>query len=180
MSNNQVKRFDLPVVATEFAIQEKTGTVRTKREGSVVREMAVATYDVTGGDSGSIATFNSGIFIPANAVITRVAIDVVTTFADGASDAATIAVGYTGAANAFTSAISIAATGNVWDAGLHGTVVGQYAEATVSGDTAVLDAARAAASWVKLAAEKEVIFTIAVHALTAGKMNVFVEYFISD
>lgn len=176
--NTEVKRFDIPVVAPEFRIQEKTGTTRSKRTGSVVREMAVATYDVTGGDSGVAGTFNTGIFIPANAIITNVFIDVVTTFTDGVSDSATIGVGYTGAAAAFTAAIAVSDASNVWDAGLHGTILGTAAIPATA--TAIVTAAAIASSRVKITAEKQVIVTVATATLTAGKMNIFVEYYISD
>lgn len=178
-TNTEVKRFDIPVSAPEFRIQEKSGTARVKRTGSVVREMAVATYDVTGGDSGVAGTFSSGIYIPANAIITNVMIDVVTTFTDGASDTATIAVGYTGAAGAFTAALAISDASNIWDSGLHGTKIGNFA---LDGNslTAIAMAAARATSCVKITAEKQIIFTVATATLTAGKMNVYVEYMISD
>ena len=57
---------------------------------------------------------------------------------------------------------------------------GSYAEATVAGDTAILDAARKAASFIKTTAEREITATVAVEALTAGKANIYVEYVISD
>lgn len=175
----ETKRFDLPVAATEFQIENKTGVTRTKREGTVVRELAVATYDVTGGDSGTVAAHGLGVYIPTKAIITNAWVDVVTTFADGASDAGTIALSVQ-SANDLVSAIAISDSSNVWDAGIHGCLPGSYAEATVAGDSALLDAARKASSYVKTTAVKEITATVAVHALTAGKMNVYVEYVISD
>jgi hypothetical protein len=50
----------------------------------------------------------------------------------------------------------------------------------VAGDTAVLDAARKAASYIKTTAVREITATVAVEALTAGKMNVYLEYVLSD
>lgn len=172
-------RKDVPVIATEFQIENKSGVTRTKREGTVVRELAVATYDVTGGDSGTIAAHGLGVYLPNKAIVTNAWVDVVTTFADGASDAATIALSVQ-SANDLVAAIAISDSSNPWDAGLHGCLPGSYAEATVAGDTALLDATRKAGSYVKTTAVKEITATVATHALTAGKMNVFVEYVISD
>ena len=78
------------------------------------------------------------------------------------------------------AAIAVSTAGDVWDAGVHGLLPGSYAEATVAGDTAILDAARKAASYIKLTAVREITATVASHALTAGKANIFVEYVLSD
>jgi hypothetical protein len=177
-NNMETKRFDLPVAATEFQIENKSDVTRTKREGTVVRELAVATYDVTGGDSGTIAAHGLGVYIPTKAIITNAWVDVVTTFTS-ATDAATIALKVE-SANDLTAAIAISNASNVWDAGVHGCLPGSYAEATVAGDTAVLDAARKAASYIKTTAVREITATVAVEALTAGKMNVYLEYVLSD
>lgn len=172
------KRFEIPVIAPEFQIKNKTGITRTKREGTVVRELAVATYDVSGGDSGTVAAHGLGVYLPDNAVIINAWVDVITTFTS-ATDAATIALKVEGAGD-LTAAIAISDASNVWDGGIHGCLPGSYAEATVAGDTAILDAARKAASYVKTTAVREITATVAVEALTAGKMNVYVEYVISD
>ena len=176
----EVLRKDVPVQAPDFIVKNKTGLTRTKRNGTVVRELAVATFNpsATSGER-TVADHGLGVFIPAKAIITNAWYDVVTTFADGASDAATIALTVESAGD-LKAAISIATTGDVWDAGLHGCLPGSYAEATVAGDTAVLDAARKAASYIKTTAEREITATVAVHALTAGKANVYVEYVLSD
>ena len=166
-------------MAPDFQVVNRTGATRVKREGGVVQEMAVATYDVSGGDSGATGTFQTGIFIPAKAIITEVLIDVVTTFADGASDGATIAVGYTGSTGAFTAALAISDASNIWDAGVHGTKVGNFALDGNSLSQIAMAAARAA-TFVKLSAEKEIVVAVATAALTAGKMNIYVKYLISD
>jgi hypothetical protein len=176
----EVYRKDVPVVATEFQIENKSGITRTKRTGTVVRELAVATYDVSGGDSGAIGAHGLGVYIPAKAIITKAWADVVTTFADGSTDAATIAL-HAQAANDIVSAIAISDTTNVWDAGMHGSKIG-YPNfgADAAHDSAVEVAALFAGTMVKTTAIREITATVAVAALTAGKMNVFVEYAISD
>ncbi|OJW18786.1 MAG: hypothetical protein BGO51_15560 [Rhodospirillales bacterium 69-11] len=175
---SEVYRKDIPVVAPEFQVENKTGITRTKREGTVVREVAVATYDVTGGDSGTIAAHGLGVFIPTKAIITKAWVDVVTTFTS-ATDATTIALKVQGTGD-LTAAIAISDSSNVWDAGIHGCLPGSYAEATVAGDSAILDAARNAASFIKTTAVREITATVAVEALTAGKLNVYLEYVLSD
>lgn len=176
----ETKRFDLPVAATEYQIENRSGITRTKRTGTVVRELAVATFDPSGNSAHrTVAAHGLGVYLPTKAIITNAWVDVVTTFADGASDNATIALSVQ-SANDLTSAIAISDSSNVWDAGIHGCLPGSYAEATVAGDSALLDAARKAASYVKTTAVKEITATVAVHALTAGKANVFVEYVLSD
>lgn len=170
-------------VAPEFIIRNKSGVTRTKRPGTVVREIAVAVFDTAVNDSSgaantTIAAHGLGVYIPTKAIITRAWIDVVTTFTS-ATDAATIAVKLQTAGD-FTVAIAISDASNVWDAGIHGCLPGSYAEATVAGDSALLDAARVAGSFFKLTAVREIVATVAVEALTAGKANVFVEYVLSD
>jgi len=45
----EVKRNDVPHVATEYQIINKSGQTRTKRTGTVVREIAVACFDTAYG-----------------------------------------------------------------------------------------------------------------------------------
>lgn len=178
----EVKRFDLPVVATEFQVQNKSGVTRTMRTGTVAREIAVATFDAAVNDSSgaantTIAAHGLGVYLPTKAIIIDAWYDVITTFTS-ATDAATIALKSEGTGD-LKAAIAIGDASNVWDAGLHGLLPGSYAEATVAGDTAILDAARKAASLIKLTAARELTATVAVEALTAGKANIFVEYVLS-
>jgi hypothetical protein len=169
--------------APEFIIKNKSGITRTKRKGTVVRELAVATFDTATTDSSgtastTIAAHGLGVYLPSKAIVTNAWVDVVTTFTS-ATDAATIALKIEGAGD-LTAAIAISNASNVWDAGLHGCLPGSYAEATVAGDSAILDAARKAASYIKTTAVREITATVAVEALTAGKLNVYVEYVLSD
>ena len=129
----------------------------------------------------TIAAHGLGVFIPKNAIITNAYYDVVTTFEStaGGADKATIALSVK-AANDLVAAIAIEAAGDVYDAGIRGTLVANYAARTVAGDTAVLAKASYAASLIKTDANYELTATVAEAALTAGKLNLYVEYTISE
>ena len=176
-------KLDAGLSIPEIVVQNKSGVTRTKRPGTVVRELAVATFDTAATDSSAaanttIAAHGLGVFLPTKAIIINAWVDVVTTFTS-ATDAATIAL-KAQATGDLTAALAISDSSNIWDAGLHGCLPGSYAEATVAGDSAILDAARKAASFIKLTAARELTATVAVEALTAGKANIYVEYVISD
>lgn len=168
------------VIAVRPQYQVNRGAVKSE-SGLSVRYIANALFDTAALDSSgaantTIAAHGLGVYLPTKAIITNAFIDVITTFTS-ATDAATIAVKAQTAGD-LTAAIAISDASNVWDAGLHGCVAGSYAEATVAGDTAVADAARKAGSYIKLTAEREIVATVAVEALTAGKAMVYVEYVI--
>ncbi len=140
----------------------------------VTKHTVKATLDATAGIPILTTGVGTGVFIPSGAIVTNSYYNVRTTFTS-ATDAATIAIQLL-AANDLKAAIAISTTGDVYDAGLHGNLPGSYAEATVAGDTAVLDAARKAGSYILLTSNKEIRFVVAVEALTAGVLDVFVEY----
>ena len=172
-------RYDTKIVAPGFIV--KRGPVALE-SGLSTRYIASAVYDTAANDSAgtantTIAAHGLGIYIPTKAIIINAWVDVITTFTS-ATDAATIALKVEGTGD-LRAAIAISDASNVCDAGLHGLLAGSYAEATVAGDTAILDAARKAASFIKTTAEREIIATVAVEALTAGKAIVFVEYVVS-
>jgi hypothetical protein len=134
----------------------------------------------------TIAAHGLGVFIPMNAVITNVFYDVVTTFTSAANDTATIAI-HIMTANDCVSAIAISNVTNPWDVSIHTTKVGaptlsefhasnnptavQYATTLVSAP---------ALTMIKTDANCEITATVAVQALTAGKLNIFVEYVMSE
>jgi len=144
----------------------------------LTKHVVKATFDATAVGAGSINTagYGLGVFIPSGAIVTNAFYNVRTTFTSS-TDAATIALQLVSAGD-LKAAIAISDATNVWDSGLHGLLPGSYAEATVAGDTAVLDAARKAASYILLAANKEIRAVVAVEALTAGVLDVYVEYFL--
>ncbi len=173
----EVIKKDVPIVAPEFRLSRSAST-RVPHRGLRPVEMAMATYDVTGGDSGSIAAHNLGVFIPKNAIVTRVWVDVITTFTSS-TDAATMAISLQ-SANDAVSALAISDATNIWDAGMHGSKIGfPNFGADAAHDSAVEVAALFAGTFLKLTAEREIVVTNAVEIVTAGKMNIFVEYFLS-
>lgn len=168
----------LKSVRPEF--QSQRGAVRAESV-LVTGKIAQAIFDTTKNDSAgvantTVAAHGLGVYLPIGAVITRAWYQVKTSFLDGASNNATIALSVASAGD-LVAAIAISDASNVWNAGVRGTVAGSYAERTVAGDTAILDAASKAASMIgALSAEKELVATVAVHALTAGKLILWVEY----
>lgn len=136
--------------------------------GNGLRRTARAVFD-TGADDSSgnsnkgVAAHGTGVFVPANAIIVGGVVDVNTTFTDGASDSATIAISVK-SANDIISAVSIA-TGTSWDKGLRAIVPkNNTPEAT----------------GIKLAEAKEITVTVGGVALTAGKMNIYLDYYEGD
>jgi hypothetical protein len=180
----EVFKKDVPIIAPEFQIGKDLSTItRTKRAGLVVREIAVAVFDTSVNDSSgaantTIAAHGLGVYLPNKAIVINAWTDVTTTFTS-ATSAATIALKVEGAGD-LVVAIAINSGSSRWNSGLGGCLPGSYAEATVAGDSALLDAARKAGSYVKTTAIREVTATVAVEALTAGKMNIYLEYVLSD
>lgn len=166
------------------AYQVRRGAVKCESGLSTVYH-ATAIFDTSKNDSAgvsnkTVAAHGLGVYLPIYAIIINAYVDVKTTFQStaGGTDKATVALMAQGAGD-LTAAIAIEDGSNVWDAGLHGCLPGSYAEATVSGDSAILDAARKAASYIKLTAEREITATVAVAALTAGKAVVHIDYVVS-
>ncbi|GIU70140.1 MAG: hypothetical protein KatS3mg002_1376 [Candidatus Woesearchaeota archaeon] len=119
-------------------------------------------YDVSGGDKAT-GTVTLGS-LPSNFVITQAWIHVLTTFTS-ATDAATIALGYTGATDAFDAAIAISNASNPWDAGAPRT-------SDVAADGAV-------GNFVTTAAGDDVLATVAVETLTAGKLLLVIKGYVA-
>lgn len=119
------------------------------------------------------------VVIPDNSVIIDALVDVITTFTDGASDTEAIALSLQ-AANDLVSSIAISDGTNVWDAGIHGTLMGNFA-LDGSALTAIAMAAARAGSLLKTTAERMPYVTLANTAdLTAGKMFVYILYLVSE
>ena len=177
----EVYRKDIPVIAPEFQIANKSGVTRTKRQGTVVRETAVATFDPSANTSQRpVAAYGLGVYLPTKAIITKVWVDVVTTFTSASADAGTIAL-HVQAADDIVTAIAISDASNVWDAGMHGSKIGfPNLGADAAHDSALEVAALFTGTYLKLTAVREITATVATAALTAGKANVYVEYTLSD
>lgn len=173
----EVYRKEIPIVAPGFRVN--SNSARALYQGLQSREVAVAVYDVSGGDSGAIGAHTLGVSIPDNAIITKAFYDVITTFTDGADDSATIAI-HAQSAGDIVAAIAISDASNVWDAGVQGTIVGAPTlGAEAAHDTAIEVGALQAASFIKTTAERELTVTVADDDLTAGKLVLFVEYTLS-
>ena len=117
------------------------------------------------------------MYLPIGAIVTDAFIDIKTSFTSAGANAGTIAISILNA-NDITSAIAISDASNVWNAGIHGSVAGTQA---LDGNalTAIANAAAQTAAMIKLTAEKEIKVTTAGQVLTAGKMAIFVEYYVS-
>lgn len=133
--------------------------------GAVKVEKVIMKYEFgLAAGTTAIGAHKLGV-LPAKATITKAWIDVDTTFTS-ATDAATIALGYTGAAGAFDAAIAISAGGDVWDA-----AAPRVSDAAAAG---------AVGTYVVIGSSPvEVLATIAVEALTAGKGYLYVEYVVN-
>jgi hypothetical protein len=161
-------------------IKTHRGAVKCE-SGLAVKHVAVAIFDTAGKDSAgvsnkTVAAHGTGVYLPIGAIVTDAWFDVKTTFTSAGADAGTIATSVVGAGD-INAAIAISDASNVWDAGLHGSVAGTQA---LDGNalTSIASAAANAATMIKCTAEKEITVTVATQALTAGKMAIFVEYFI--
>lgn len=149
-------------------------------QGLGAMRVARVTFDPSGNtDHRTIAAHALGAALPKNAIITGLFYDVITTFTS-ATDAATVALKIQ-SANDLLSAIAISDASNVLDAGVHGGLIG-YPNfgADAAHDSQVEVAALFAATYLKLTAAVQITATVAVEALTAGKMNIFARYVLSS
>ncbi len=108
--------------------------------------------------SRTVAAHTCDLKLPKNSYVTKAYYHVITTFTS-ATDAGTIAVSITGA-NDIVSAVAIS-TGTTWDSG-HDIII-----AIPTG---------ALSNEVAVTADSYLTFTVAVEALTAGKLVFWVEY----
>lgn len=136
-----------------------------------------ATFDATGGKA--IATYSLPLSLPDGAIVKNVYYNVTTTFTSAGADAGTLAISVQSAGDA-TVAIAISDASNVWDAGLHGTLIGSPAvgsdASTLDAGTALIYSARFAASLLLLTADRVPTIAVAGQALTAGVLEIYFEY----
>ena len=119
----------------------------------------------TDGGAIGVITLRGGT-LPDNAIICNAWYEVVTTYAS-ATDAATIGLGVaTDDATCIEGATAISAMGDIWDAGLRNTDVDASTASTYTTKTT--------------AAGRALIMTVAVEALTAGKLVLHVDYRVSE
>jgi hypothetical protein len=133
------------------------GTMFTRMEKKVVS----ATFNPSANTAErAMAAHTFGLQIPAGAIITRVFYEVLTNFTSAAGTA-TIALHLEGA-NDVVSAIAINDVSTPWNTGRR--------EGIQTGT---------AATMIKTTAARYLTATVGTQALTAGKMNVYVEYIVS-
>ena len=131
--------------------------------------------DSAGVANSTVAAHPTGVFIPDNAIITDAFYEVSETF-DSATSAATIAL-HIETGDDLVAAATLGA-GTVWAAGIRGTLAGALTlGADAAHDTAIKVAAIKAASYVKVAGQEEVTFTVGnAETLTAGHLTLYIEY----
>lgn len=121
--------------------------------------VAKCVFDPSGDSTDrTVAAHGCGLKLPSKAIVTGAWYKVLTTFTS-AADTATIAI-HVVAANDVVSAVSID-TGTTWDA-----------STPIEG----IPKLETTSTWLTTTAESEVTFTVAVQALTAGKLVLWVEY----
>ncbi|MBI5056996.1 MAG: hypothetical protein HZB61_10320 [Nitrospirae bacterium] len=132
--------------------------------GNTLKGLAIATFDPSA-NSGerTVAKHGLGVILPDNAIVDRSWYEVLTTFTS-ATDAATIALGIDTQSEAgIKAAVAISNGANPYDAGLvEGIQTGAIANALA-----------------KCTADRELCATVAVEALTAGKLRLYAEYIVS-
>lgn len=142
----------------------------------LTKRVAKITFDATAGKTA--AAHGTGLVIPNGAIVTDCYYNVRTTFTT-ANDSGTIALSIQEAGDV-KAAIAISDGSNVWDAGLHQGLIGSPIvgsdASTLNAGTALIYSARKAASMLLLTANREVTVTVATQALTAGVMDIYVEY----
>lgn len=126
--------------------------------------MVRATYDFSV-DGGAISTIGSGVTLPDNAIVTKCWYEVSTTFTSS-TDAATIAINIPTDGD-LQAAIAISDVTNPYDAGL----IACDTKGTDSNDPS---------TFIKTTAAREISWVIAVETLTAGKLQLFLEYVVGD
>ncbi len=140
----------------------------------VTKHTVKATFDLTGAPVLTTGV-GSGVFVPNGAIVTDAFMNV-RTAVTSTNSTATVAVQLLAAGDLVAG---IAVSGAPWSTtGVKGTLAGSYAEATVAGDTAILDAARRAGACILLTSNKEIRAIVAVEAVLVGTFDVFVEYYL--
>lgn len=160
-SGGALKIAGTEVTATAAEINDLDNSA-TVADGLGRVRVARATYDISGGDDGAVGSHGLGVTIPDNAIILDGVVDVITTFADGDDDSATIAI-QVEAANDIVSAVAISDSGDPWDQGLQDVVPDGTA-----------------ANMVRTTDDQEITAVVADDEIDAGKLVVFLRYVVSE
>ena len=150
------------VTAVRQGYQVRRGAVKCE-SGLSTRYVATAIYDTAANDRAgvsnkTVAAHPLGVYIPSGAIITKAIFQTKTGFTS-AANTATVAISAQGANDLVTAAAVSGAGFNV--AGLTTGIP----DGTVTNS-------------IILTAEREITATVAVQALTAGKLVIFIEYII--
>lgn len=155
-----------PATEIEYQLNRGTEAMRRAQLGTQITQHKVqvlkAVYDFSlqgGSSAGAVSLLDAdgkAAVLPNKAIIKNVLIDVVTALTSGGS--ATVAIGSGQAANDLKAALAIA------------SYTGRVAGVPVN----------TAATAIKLTANRTPTVTIATAPLTAGKLNIFIEYLLSD
>lgn len=138
--------------------------------------------DSSGVANSTIASHGTGLYIPAGAIVTQCLYHVPTgkTFTSAGADAGEIALTLESAGDILAS-VAISGTNDPWDAGMHATLVGVPALSVFhasNNPTALEYIQNIKSKYIVTTAERELIVTVAAQALTAGEMNIYLEYFL--
>lgn len=150
------------VISVRPGFQVKRGAVKCE-SGLATRYMAQAIFDSAALDSAgvantTIAAHGLGVFLPSGAIVTRAWFQTKT--------------GFTSAANTATVALKVQGAGDL----LAAAAVSGGGLNTAGFTTCVPDGTTG--NMIGLTAERELVASVAVQVLTAGKLIVFVEYVI--
>lgn len=144
-------------------------------------------YDDNG---GTIGTYGLGAIIPDGAIITHVYYNVNTTFTTAGADAGTLAIQIE-SADDVVSTLAVSNAANIWDAGVHSTKVPFGAVASALADNTyalnpeggiINDVGnlkeRGVPPYIITTADRELSVIVATQNVTAGDMDIYVEYVI--
>lgn len=150
--------------ASELSLLDASEVDDSRADGpwGIVPRVAKATYDISGGDDGTVGAHGLGVTLPDNARIVAAWFDVITTFTDGADDSATMAVHVEGAGD-IVAAVAISAAGDPWDAGSAPDPVPDLNDGSTQ---------------VKTTQAREITVTVADDEIDAGKFVVYLLYFV--
>lgn len=128
----------------------------------------------------SATPHGTGVYIPKGAIVTDVLYLVPTgkTFTSAGADAGEMAISIEGAGDVLAS-VAISGTNDPWDAGMHATLVGVPALSVFhasNNPTALEYIQNIKSKYIVTTAERELTVTVAAQALTAGEMDIYVEY----
>lgn len=131
--------------------------------GATKVEKITMKFDFGFADGATVGSHKIGT-LPAGAIIVNAYTDATVNFTSGG--AATVALGYTGSTGAFLAATAIASL----------TAAG----APIKAAQTAVDGVQEADEMIVLAADVDVLQTIATAALTAGKGSLYVEYVVNS